>query len=183
MEYSDTYYVRRVQNGDVAGFACLLERYSGRVHSLIFRLTRNREDAEELAQDVFMKAFRGLDGFKGDSSFATWIYRIAYNAAISETRRRRVEFTAFDEALIESFPEESMTDLTGEEGASLTALDAALARLQDVEQAIVLFFYMEDKSIEEISEITKLSVANVKVKLHRARKKLYILLTQKEEEI
>lgn len=86
--YSDAYYIERVAAGDTGCFACLLDRYSRPVHSLILKMIRNKEDAEELAQDVFMKVFRNLPSFKADCSFSTWIYRIAYNTAISELRKR-----------------------------------------------------------------------------------------------
>ncbi|MDR1344181.1 MAG: sigma-70 family RNA polymerase sigma factor [Tannerellaceae bacterium] len=181
--YCDTYYVRRVQDGDVASFACLLDRYSRPVYSLVFKLTRNREDAEELTQDVFMKVFRKLGTFKGESSFSTWIYRIAYNTAISETRRRKMEFLSFEETLIENLPEEKTAGfLEGELDAKAVHLDAALAKLPPEDEAIILFFYMEDKSIEDIAVITGLSLSNVKTRLHRIRKKLFVLLTQMEEQ-
>ena len=78
----------------------LLDKYSRPVHSLILKVVRNREDAEELAQDVFMKVFKHLSSFKGECSFSTWIYRIAYNTAISETRKKRHEFLAIEESVI-----------------------------------------------------------------------------------
>ena len=90
--YTDTYYIQRIQAGDTACFACLLDKYSRPVHSLILKVVRNREDAEELAQDVFMKVFKHLSSFKGECSFSTWIYRIAYNTAISETRKKGEDY-------------------------------------------------------------------------------------------
>jgi RNA polymerase sigma-70 factor (ECF subfamily) len=181
--YSDTYYVRRIQAGDAASFACLLDKYSRPVHSLIFKLIRNKEDAEELAQDVFMKVFKHIGAFKGDSSFSTWIYKIAYHAAISEIRKKKHEFLAIDEAMIENVSEERMADTFGsnDENEWTARLDAALARLLPDEQAIILFFYMEEKSVEEIAAITGLSPSNVKTRLHRIRKKLFIMLNEKEE--
>jgi RNA polymerase sigma-70 factor (ECF subfamily) len=180
--YSDTYYIQRIQAGDTASFACLLNKYSRPIHSLIFRLVRNREDAEELAQDVFMKVFKHLESFKGDSSFATWIYKIAYNTAISETRRRKHEFLAIEESMIENVSEERMADAMGQwsESEQTDHLEAALAALPPEERALVLFFYMEEKSVEETAHITGLSPSNVKTRLHRIRKKLFVLLTAME---
>ncbi|MDR1645187.1 MAG: sigma-70 family RNA polymerase sigma factor [Tannerellaceae bacterium] len=182
--YSDTYYVKCVLAGDTTCFACLLDRYSRQVHLLIFRLVRNREDAEELTQDVFMKVFRSLSAFKGESSFSTWIYRIAYHTAISEMRKKKHEFLAIDEALIENAPEEMTAEMFGanDDSEQITRLETALSRLAPDEQAILLFFYTEEKSIEEIAHITGLSQSNVKVRLHRIRKKLFVMLTHPTKE-
>ena len=98
--YTDTYYIQRIQAGDTACFACLLDKYSRPVHSLILKVVRNREDAEELAQDVFMKVFKNISSFKEECSFSTWIYRIAYNTAVSETRKKKHEFLAIEESEI-----------------------------------------------------------------------------------
>ena len=92
--YTDTYYIQRIQAGDVACFACLLDKYSRPIHSLILKVVRSQEEAEELAQDTFMKVFKNLASFKGDCSFSTWIYRIAYNRLrrlhLKTYRRRRL---------------------------------------------------------------------------------------------
>ena len=108
--YTDTYYIQRIQAGDTACFACLLDKYSRPVHSLILKVVRNREDAEELAQDVFMKVFKHLSSFKGECSFSTWIYRIAYNTAISETRKKRHEFLAIEESVINNVSEQEVAE-------------------------------------------------------------------------
>jgi RNA polymerase sigma-70 factor (ECF subfamily) len=130
-----------------------------------------------------MKVFRHIGAFKGDSSFSTWIYKIAYHTAISETRKKKREFLAIDEALIEQASEEKMAEAFGTDEAKdwLGRLDAALAKLQPDEEAIILLFYMEEKSIDEIASITGLSLSNVKTRLHRIRKKLFVLLNEMEE--
>ena len=153
--YTDTYYIQRIQAGDTACFACLLDKYSRPVHSLILKVVRNREDAEELAQDVFMKVFKHLSSFKGECSFSTWIYRIAYNTAISETRKSSDQ---------------------------IQMLDAALAQLPPDERAIILLFYMKEKTIDEVATITGLTASNIKVKLYRIRKKLFFVLKGMEEQ-
>jgi RNA polymerase sigma-70 factor (ECF subfamily) len=181
--YSDTYYIQRIQAGDTAGFACLIDKYSRQVHSLIFKLIRNREDTEELTQDVFMKVFRNLGSFKGDSSFSTWIYKIAYNTAISETRKRKQEFLAIEEAQIENVSEEQIARTMGQsdESEQIKRLEAALAMLPPDERAIILLFYMEEKSVDEVVQITGMSHSNVKTRLHRIRKKLFVILNGIEE--
>ena len=160
--YTDTYYIQRIQAGDTACFACLLDKYSRPVHSLILKVVRNREDAEELAQDVFMKVFKHLSSFKGECSFSTWIYRIAYNTAISETRKKRHEFLAIEESVINNVSEQEVAE----------ALD----------RTDILLFYMKEKTIDEVATITGLTASNIKVKLHRIRKKLFFVLKGMEEQ-
>ncbi|NDV56404.1 sigma-70 family RNA polymerase sigma factor [Parabacteroides sp. 52] len=181
--YSDIYYVQRIQAGDTECFACLLDRYSAQVHSLIVKVVRNREDAEELAQDVFMKVFKKLSSFKGDSSFSTWIYRIAYNTAISETRKKKQEFLAIEETQVSNVSEEEVADALGQidNSEQILRLEVALNRLSEKERFLILLFYMQEKTIEEVAIITGLSAANVKTKLHRIRKRLFFLLKEMED--
>lgn len=181
--YSDTYYIQRIQEGDTGAFACLLDRYSNPVYSLVLRIVRNREDAEELAQDVFLKVFRKLGTFHGDSAFSTWIYRIAYNTAVSETRKKKREFLAIDDSVLENVSEENLAGMFGKSEAEgqLEQLDAALGQLPPDERALIGLFYMEEKSIDDIASVTGLSASNVKTRLHRIRKKLFVLFTQEEE--
>ena len=181
--YSDAYYIERVAAGDTGCFACLLDRYSRPVHSLILKMVRNKEDAEELAQDVFMKVFRNLPSFKADCSFSTWIYRIAYNTAISELRRKKQEFIAIEESQIENVSEEEVSILLGRtsENDQVEKLEHTLTLLPPEERAMIMLFYMKQKSIEELTVITGLSASNVKVKLHRIRKKLFVLIKGMEQ--
>jgi RNA polymerase sigma-70 factor (ECF subfamily) len=181
--YSDAYYVRRVLEGDAASFACLLDRYSRPVYALVFRMLRNREDAEELTQDVFLKVFRSLDRFRGESSFSTWLYRIAYRTAVSEMRKQRHEFPVIGEELMASVSEDCPEEAPGADGGleRIGFLEKALTMLAPEERAIILLFYTEEKSVEEIAGITGLSVSNVKTRLHRIRRKLLVLITQMEE--
>jgi RNA polymerase sigma factor, sigma-70 family len=181
--YTDTYYIKRVQSGDAECFSCLIDKYSRPIHSLVFRIVGNREDTEELTQDIFMKVYRNLDSFKGESSFSTWIYRIAYNTAISETRKKKYELLPFDDAVIDNITENDVANAFGhvDKTEQIETLEKALEDLSPDERALILLFYMKDKSIDEISDITGLSASNVKTKLHRIRKKLYILMTKKKE--
>lgn len=181
--YSDAYYIERVAAGDTGCFACLLDRYSRPVHSLILKMIRNKEDAEELAQDVFMKVFRNLPSFKADCSFSTWIYRIAYNTAISELRKKKQEFVAIEESQISNVSEEVVGELLGCTTVTeqLDKLEAALTLLPPDERALILLFYMKEKTVDELTVITGLSTSNIKVKLHRIRKKLFVLIKGMED--
>ena len=179
--YTDTYYIQRIQAGDTTCFACLLDKYSRPVHSLILKVVRN---PEELAQDVFMKVFKNLSSFKGECSFSTWIYRIAYNTAISETRKKKHEFLAIEESVINNVSEQEVAEALGRTDSSdqIQMLDAALAQLPPDERAIILLFYMKEKTIDEVATITGLTASNIKVKLHRIRKKLFVVLKGMEEQ-
>ena len=101
--YSDTYYIQRIRAGHIESFACLADRYSQTVFALIVRVVQNREDAEELTQDVFLKVFRKLDSFKGDCAFSTWLYRIAYNTALSAVRKKKLEWLTIDDSTLYNF--------------------------------------------------------------------------------
>ena len=144
------------------------------------RVIQNREDAEELTEDVFVKAFQHLESFRGESDFLTWLYRIAYNLSISAVRKKKVEYLAIEDSQLSNVSEEMIQDQLGQADSSerLDLLDWALEQLPPDDRALILLFYKEDKSIEELAQITGLSIANIKVKLHRTRKKLYILMTE-----
>ena len=136
-------------------------------------MVRNREDAEELAQDVFMKVFKNLSSFKGECSFSTWIYRIAYNTAISETRKKKHEFLAIEESVINNVSEQEVAEALGRTDSSDQNTDARCSPRPIATRrtrAIILLFYMKEKTIDEVATITGLTASNIKVKLHRIRK-------------
>jgi RNA polymerase sigma-70 factor (ECF subfamily) len=172
---SDEDYIKRVLNGDGRAFSCLVDRHKAMVFTISLCITEQREDAEEVAQDVFLKMYQALHTFKGNSKFSTWLYSIAYNMAISHVRKSRpdyvplsdVEFKMSDEKDEMSFFEEE-TD----EHQRRIALSKALNNLKQDELLLINMYYTQQMSIEQISEITKLSESNVKVKLFRTRKKL-----------
>lgn len=97
--------IRRIVNGETDLYAILARRYGRVVYTLVSRIVGCAEDAEELAQDVFLKAFRNLHRFNGRSSFPTWLFRIAYNTAVSETRRRKREWACIDQARLANLPD------------------------------------------------------------------------------
>lgn len=180
-DQDDIYHVQQILAGKTASFAYLVDRHKEMAFTIALKIVRNREDAEEIAQDSFVKAYQSLRSFKGESKFSTWLYRIVYNAAISHTRRHKYEFTAIDENLIGNMTEneivENLDQLDREEQSKLVA--SAVDHLPPDESALVSLFYMQETSVEDISRVTGLSVSNVKVKLHRIRKKLYDVMQQK----
>lgn len=181
--YSDTYYIQRIRAGHIESFACLADRYSQTVFALIVRVVQNREDAEELTQDVFLKVFRKLDSFKGDCAFSTWLYRIAYNTALSAVRKKKLEWLTIDDSTLNNFADTAVDNGLDFETteARIVLLEKALDQLSPGERALILLFYKEEKSIEEIALISSLTQTNVKTKLFRIRKKLYGLFKQMED--
>lgn len=181
--YDDKFYIERIKKGETECFACLLDKYSKQVFSLIVKIVRNREDAEELTQDVFIKVFRTLAAFKGDCSFSTWIYKIAYNIAISATRKKKQEFLFIEEDMLANVSEQAVADALGRTSneEQLAMLDKAMEKLLPDERGLILLFYQKEKTIEEIASISGLSESNVKTKLHRIRRKLFVLLKKMEE--
>ena len=178
----DTFYIEKIQAGETEPFAVLLERYSRSVFSLVVKIVGNREDAEELTQDVFLKVFRSLSSFQGNSLFSTWLYRITYNVAISATRKKKQEWLSIEESMMEKMPENELNDeleqLDREE--QLIRLEKAMTQLLPDERALITLFYLQEKSIDEIVSITGFSTSNVKTKLHRIRKKMFVLMQAME---
>jgi len=171
----DNDYIGRVLSGDVSAYASLVAKHKNLVFSIVLKIVNNREDAEEISQDVFLKAYQALNSFERKSKFSTWLYRIAYNAAISKTRKKRVEMVALEDTVITNFStdETSRNLYQLEDEDRQLILEKALKRLPEEDNLLITLFYKNENSIEDISEITGLSASNVKVKLYRIRKKLY----------
>ncbi|ADQ80250.1 RNA polymerase, sigma-24 subunit, ECF subfamily [Paludibacter propionicigenes WB4] len=176
-------YIVRILAGETNLYSHFVNSYSNSIYSLIVRIVQTNEDAEELTQDSFLKAFKKLDSFKGDCSFSTWLFRIAYNTAISATRKRKMEFPMVDEVMMESVPDEAIeTFFDGDENEiRLQKLEEAITKLNVEEKTLITLFYTEDKSVAELARVLDLTPENVKVKLHRVRKKLYVLMTKGNE--
>jgi RNA polymerase sigma-70 factor (ECF subfamily) len=175
MFQDDNEIIGRVLSGDVSAYASLVTKHKNLVFSIVLKIVNNREDAEEISQDVFLKAYQSLNTFERKSKFSTWLYRIAYNAAISKTRKKKIEMVAIEETVITNYSTDeigrNMNEL--EENDRQLILERALSRLPEEDNLLITLFYKNENSIEDISAVTGLSVPNVKVRLHRIRKKLY----------
>jgi RNA polymerase sigma factor (sigma-70 family) len=176
MKYQDdNHYIERVLNGDTSAYAALVAKHKNLVFSIALKILNSHEDAEEVAQDCFLKAFQALKTFEGKSKFSTWLYRIVYNAAISRTRKKRLEVIPMDNYVIHNYTEDDVHQgIDGMEAEERRVMvERALERLPGDDNLLITLFYKGENSVEEISEITGLSTSNVKVRLHRIRKKLY----------
>jgi len=181
---SDTYYIDNVLKGDKGAYSYLVNRYSGMVYSIALKFLNNETDAEDLSQDVFVSAYRSLASFKGNSKFSTWIYRITYNKAISQLRKKNPERLTDNEQFIEKQGGiDASSVLISDEESAERLLGEAIKQLPENEQILIMLHYFEDQSMEEISVISGMSVSNVKVKLFRIRKKLKELLSEAGREI
>jgi len=175
---TDEYYIREILKGDSGSFSQLVEKYNHLAYSLSMKILNRREEAEEAAQDAFIKAYNSLGTFQNSSSFKTWFFRIVYNTSISRLRARKNVEVKFDDVKI------SDADIQSTEGAigQLSTndrqkyLQAGLERLEPDERALLKMYYYDDFSMEEVSVITGLTVSNVKVKIHRSRKRLLMEL-------
>ena len=170
----DPYYIRLVLNGEASAYRSLVEKHQDLVYTIVHRIVTRAEEAEEVAQDVFVKAYHKLSDFKSEAKFSTWLYRIAYNTAVSHTRKKKVEFLAMDEEMIENHSDDEIQQeimgLTKEEQSAL--IKNALSSLPRTDSLIISLYYYHGKDLEEISGIVDLTQNNVKVKLFRIRKKL-----------
>ncbi len=171
----DSFYIEKVLGGQANYFSYIVERYQDIVFSIALKVLKNREEAEEMAQESFIKAYKSLKSFKGKAKFSTWLYRITYNTCISETRKKKHHYTSTDDIQISDEAEEMNLDGIPEENRA-KYIQAALQKLPEDEYTLVLLYYFEEQTVEDICKVTGLSASNAKVKLFRARKKLYTIL-------
>ena len=171
---TDEYYIREILKGDSGSFSQLVEKYKHLAFSLSLKLLNHREDAEEAAQDSFIKAYNSLGSFQNGSTFKTWFFRIVYNTSISKLRARKnreinIDDIKMSDTEIQS-AENTLEQLSKNDRQKY--LEIGLERLEPEERALLKMYYYDDFSMDEISVITALSVSNVKVKIHRSRKRL-----------
>ncbi|MCX6230183.1 MAG: sigma-70 family RNA polymerase sigma factor [Bacteroidetes bacterium] len=171
----DSFYLEQIHRGNSNAFEMLINKHKTMAFNVALRICKNREDAEEVLQDAFLKVFYSLKNFEGKSKFSTWLFSIVYHQAISKIRKKTVDQHTIDEEIIDNFTVGEISNeinyLKAEEQTKY--INLALTKLDEEDSAIVTLFYLNESSIEEVSEITGLTEANVKVKLHRSRKKLY----------
>jgi len=173
--------IRRCQRGEHEAFAPLVERYQRRVFSLVFRIIRRRDEVEDLAQEIFFKAFRAISSYNFQSSFGTWLARVAVNHCYDYLRRERASRVSYYWQMKEETRQALEAKAESPQAAGLnteqqTALrdwvDKLLGRAPVNDRIILVLKEVEDLSVEEIGDILKLKPGTVKVRLHRARKRM-----------
>jgi RNA polymerase sigma-70 factor (ECF subfamily) len=182
----DETLVARTQKGDAAAFDVLVGRYKERLYSTVYHMTSNHEDANDLVQDSFIKAFKSIASFRGHSSFYTWIYRIAVNRTINFLKRRknRNQYSLDDlESSIQTDPDlvEMMSHVTPRREAGLTELqeklNEALQKLSEPHRAVVTMHDIQGMTHADIAKVLKCSEGTVRSRLFYARQQLQGLLS------
>jgi RNA polymerase sigma factor (sigma-70 family) len=176
----DQYCIRRILEGDTNVFALLVNRYKDIVFSLSLKMLKDREEAEETSQDTFLKIYKSLSKFNGESKFSTWIYKVTFNTCLDKLRKNK-----------RSRPVAGRADFTERESISvLNVLDSIEKRersqvIQDClrglpgeDSFLLTLYYFQEQSLDEIAKVIGISPNNVKIRLYRSRKKLAVLLKE-----
>ncbi|ADV49698.1 RNA polymerase sigma factor [Cellulophaga sp. E16_2] len=179
--HQDQYYIDKTLRGDAQSFSILIDRYKHMVFTVAFKVTSTRENAEEVAQDTFVKAYHSLATFKGESKFSTWIYKIAYYGALDYLKKnnRRIKTST-----ITSDHDINISELTSvldqfEMQDRREIIKESLEQLGAEESVLVTLHYFKELSLQEISEIMNIPANTIKVRLFRIRKKLADILENK----
>ena len=181
MTIDDQHYINLVLQGDVNAFSILVDRYKDLVFTLTLRLLKNREEAEEVAQDTFVKVYKSLAKFKGNSKFSTWIYKITYNTSLDRIKKNKKHF---NDVPIDEFTEHQIKTIDNalnnleKEEQSKTIQDC-ISLLPSEDGFLLTLYYFDEMSLDEIAKTVGLTANNVKVKIFRARKKLATILKKK----
>lgn len=162
--------IQSILDGEWRKFAILVDKYEAKVYGYVFYMMGNKEDAEEIVQDSFVKAYHSLNKFRGEAAFSTWITRIAHFACLTRLRLKvplnvTIENAKSSIGEVEAHKEIELKD-------KRAILDMALMKLKPEERSITTLFYYKEYSLKEIAHISDLSISNVKTILHRSRKKL-----------
>lgn len=179
----ETQIINKIIGGDTQAFAVLVDRYKDLVFTLAIRMLKNREEAEEVSQDTFIKVYKSLSNFKGESKLSTWVYKVAYNACLDSIKKNNRRQS---EVAIDSYTENQIRSLDNalsalEEKEQQQTIQDCLQQLSSKDSFLLTLFYFEELSLEEISKIVDMEPNTVKVNIHRARKRLASILKQKME--
>lgn len=170
----EDYYLKKAIGGEREGFEYLVATYQKLAYTLAIKICGNKEDAEEVVQDSFMKAFRGLADFRSAAKFSTWLYKIVYHTALTKKNNKRMESTELTEdSEMESYLLDEKNEISGlVQSDKKRYVDLALSRLGEEERSVITLHYLGEKSISEIAEILNIGKSAVKMRLVRGRKKL-----------
>ena len=172
---SDSEIISQVLRGDHNAYALLVERYKSYVFSITLRFTKNREDAEEISQDIFVKAYRALADFKGTAKFSTWLYTIVNTTCITFLRKKRLDVRSLDDEGTFEAADSQDSGLRAnlvEQKSRQNMVNRAITMLNPDDAEIITLFYKNEQTLEEIGHILGIEVNTAKVRLHRARTRL-----------
>jgi len=170
---SDQEIIDSVKLGNQSDYSIIVDRYKDKAFSLLKKMLKNEQDAEETLQDCFIKAYNSLSGFKGEAKFSTWFYRIVYNTALTKLSSKRRKTENEMSSVDEHFDLKSDYDYNVSERKDMSEFIIELVnKLPEKHSAIISLFYLDEMSCEEISIALDISLSNVKVMLHRSRNAL-----------
>lgn len=177
---NDQFLIDAIRRGNTNAYGQLALRYKDLVYTLALRMLKHREEAEEAAQDAFIKAYTSLDKFKGESKFSTWLYKITYNTCLDRLKKNKKHF---NDVAIDEFTEHKLETIDNALETLIKNERSKLVRqcidkLPSESSMLLTLFYFEELSLDEISKIVNINANTVKVKLFRARKKLAVVLAQ-----
>jgi RNA polymerase sigma factor (sigma-70 family) len=173
---NDDAILREFKKGNTSVYKELINKYKPYVYAICMSLIKNREDSEEITQDVFVKIYYSINKFKGKSSLKTWVYKIAYNASMSLLQKKNKQFLVYDDT--HSEPEEDESNHyeflfeKSDREIKIEILKRSMVELKPIEALVLNLFYLKEQSINEICEITSLTNSNIRVVLHRGRSNL-----------
>ncbi len=175
---TDQYYITKTLKGEINAFSTLVERYQAFVYTIAYRVVKNKEIAEEVAQDSFVKAYESLNTYREEAKFSTWLYTIVYRKSLDiiKAGKKKMIFESLGEIQENkiSFIDNALYQLQVKERKKV--ISDSIMKLQEDEAIIITLYYFEEKNIREIAAIIDLTLDNVKIKLYRSRKKLYSIL-------
>lgn len=172
-EEEENVLIDRILAGDQDCYAQLVDAYKSYAFTIAFKVTANKADAEEVAQDSFIKAFHYLKGFKRGARFSTWLYRIVVNTAISQKRKNKTVFQTIDNSLNHSTDSGQTLEMDDKK----VFIDQALQRLNDADRISIQLFYLKEFTLEEVANVMGQKINTTKVRIHRARLRLADELT------
>lgn len=183
---TDEDLVKLIKKGNKSAFDDLVNRYSGRVANIAYSLLSDREDALDAAQEVFIKVYKNISAFRGESSVSTWIFRITKNVCTDFLRKRKATVISLDdekddEQKIEIADDTHSPEQVSERNTKITAVRAAIAALDENHRAVITLFDINGLSYEEIASVLRCPVGTVKSRLYRARDSLRKILLKDRE--
>lgn len=172
---NDNELISKVLSGDQQAYGSLVSRYQNYVFTLALRFTKNREDAEEVSQDIFIKAYRALADFRGASKFSTWLYTIVNTTCITFLRKKRLEVHSLDNEKVFEVADSQESGMQAnlvEQKARVSMVNNAIKMLSTDDAEVITLFYKGEQTLEEIARILGIEANTAKVRLHRARTRL-----------
>jgi RNA polymerase sigma factor (sigma-70 family) len=162
--------IAKILAGDIGAYRYLVDKYKKMVYSITQRILKNNEDAEDVAQESFLKVYQKLNSFEGNAKYSTWLYTITYRLCLNKLKSGR-KYQEIDDSFYDKIVENtSNADVILSEREQKIYIKNAIDKLPEMDALLIMLYYYDDNSIGEIEKITELSASNIKIKLFRARK-------------